>query len=68
VTTDATGGRAFVRCDTCQAESMTISNDNRMKAQRVATNFWGWRVYNEGGLWKHACPKCLTEWLAKHDK
>jgi len=56
---------AFVKCDSCPAETTPISNSNRMRAQRVAVNFYHWRVYNDGGLWKHSCPACVEKWKEK---
>lgn len=60
--------QAGVRCDAkdCTAINM-VSNSNIMRAQRVAVNFFGWRVYNEDGLWKHACPKHVAEYKAKQN-
>lgn len=54
--------RAGVRCDTCYIETQTVSNNNIMRAQRVAVNFFGWTVRNENGLWKHSCRKCVEVW------
>jgi hypothetical protein len=66
VTTFVEDGKAGVRCDTegCDAVN-TVSNTNIMRAQRVAINFFGWRVYKENDLWRHACPKHVDEWKAK---
>jgi hypothetical protein len=57
--------RAFIKCDSCPAQSTPVSNSNRMRAQRVAVNFFGWRVFNDNGLWKHACPNCVAKWKNK---
>lgn len=64
MTSAVANGLAYLQCDTCGNHSECISNDNQMRAQRVATTFWSWAVYYEGA-WKHACPKCKAEWIAK---
>lgn len=66
MTTSIENKHARVRCDGegC-TETVAIANDNVMRAQRVAVNFFGWRVYKEDGFWKHACPKHVDEWKAK---
>jgi len=50
-------------CDAAGCEKKLVGlHSNTTNAQRAAKNFFGWRTYNEDGLWKHACINHVAEY------
>jgi hypothetical protein len=55
--------RGFIlQCDTCPVTTHQINTANEVVAQRVATTFLHWKVYNDGTGWKRACPACVKKY------